>query len=172
MELPSLSPTIQFIAIIVGMALISLLLRFLSPEKAKKSKVDLQIYNLRDSILTKNELNFYKALSKVVEGDTVILSKVRLWDIFSVSRGSGYQAAVNRINSKHIDFILCEEDSFRPLVAIELDDSSHNRKDRIARDQFVNNLFAAQKLPLVRFPAKGRYDAREIEEQLKVYMEG
>lgn len=166
MELPTLNPTARFIIIIIGLVVLSYLYKVVTERIEGKGKVNFQIYNLRDSILTKNELAFYQALVKAVNGEQVILSKVRISDIFSVSRKSGYQAALNRINPRHIDFLLCDKGTFQPLVAIELDDSSHNRADRRKRDQFVNALFEAKNLPLVRFPAKGRYDAREIEERI------
>jgi len=165
-ELPDLNSTVQLVIILVGAVILSILYRIFSERKEGKGKVNFQIYKLQDSILTKNELAFYKALVKAVNGEQVILSKVRISDIFSVSRGSGYQAALNRINPRHIDFLLCDKDTFQPLIAIELDDSSHTRTDRKERDQFVNALFASKELPLVRFPAKGRYDAREIEERI------
>jgi len=41
----------------------------------------------------------------------------------------------------------------RPRVGIELDDSSHAREERQARDAFVQRVFQASGLPLLRFSA-------------------
>ncbi len=38
----------------------------------------------------------------------------------------------------------------QPLAGVELDDSSHNRKDRQDRDVFVEQAFSAAQLPLGR----------------------
>ena len=43
----------------------------------------------------------------------------------------------NKIRSKHIDFALADEDT-NIIALIELDDKSHERPDRIERDEFVN----------------------------------
>ena len=40
----------------------------------------------------------------------------------------------------------------RPRVGIELDDSSHAREDRQARDAFVEQVFEAAGVALLRFP--------------------
>jgi hypothetical protein len=62
-------------------------------------------------------------------------------------------AARNRIDRKHVDFVICEARTMQPLLAIELDDASHERADRIARDAFVDRVFEVAGLPLlhVRF---------------------
>lgn len=54
----------------------------------------------------------------------------------------------------------------RPLVGIELDDKSHERLDRKARDEFVDQVFAAAKLPLVHVSAKRTYAVLELAAQL------
>ena len=63
-------------------------------------------------------------------GDCVVLAKVRLADLIEANeRHPQWQANFNRIRSKHVDFVLCDN-WLRPLLAIELDDSSHKRIDR------------------------------------------
>lgn len=61
-----------------------------------------------------------------------------------------------------VDFVLCERDTFTPLLVIELDDSSHNRADRQARDDFKNNVLSAAGLPLLRIPVRRHYDLVEL----------
>jgi hypothetical protein len=65
----------------------------------------------------------------------LVFAKVRLADLLYLPKGTqGRQAAFNRIQSKHVDFLLCSKDAVRPLLAIELDDSSHGEQSRITRD--------------------------------------
>ena len=39
----------------------------------------------------------------------------------------------------------------KPLIAIELDDNTHNQPDRKTRDDFVNSIMANTNMPLLRF---------------------
>jgi hypothetical protein len=57
----------------------------------------------------------------------------------------------------------------QPLVGLELDDSSHQRADRQTRDAFVDQVFAAAELPLVRIAPQRDYNTRELEAQLSPY---
>ncbi len=88
---------------------------------------------------------------------------VRIADLIRVEKGSANgRKWLNKILSKHIDFVLCDPRSLEPVVCIELDDDSHNRPDRIERDKFVNDAFDAADLPLLRIPVESSYNAREV----------
>jgi len=52
------------------------------------------------------------------------------------------------------------------LLGIEVDDSSHQRKDRQKRDVFVENVFAAAALPLLRIPAGRIYNPKDLASQI------
>jgi hypothetical protein len=88
--------------------------------------------------------------------------KVRLADLIYAPRQEGQYAAWQRINRKHADFVLCDPQTVRPVLAIELDDRSHQRPDRVQRDGFVDQIFAAVKLPLVHVPARHSYNTQEL----------
>ena len=55
----------------------------------------------------------------------------------------------------------------QPALAIELDDSSHNRKDRIERDLFVDQVFKTAGLPLIHVKVVQTYDVDELAEQIQ-----
>jgi hypothetical protein len=74
---------------------------------------------------------------------------------------SSWRAHFNRIDRKHLDFILCDSD-LAPVVAIELDDRSHDDEDRQARDLFVDQVLASVSLPIVRVRAKHAYQLEEV----------
>jgi hypothetical protein len=131
-----------------------------------KPGIDLSAYSLRGSIFTKNEHAFYQTLKEVVGQRYVIFAKVRLSDMFSIKSGEKYQSNLNRINSKHLDFLLCDPETFKPLCGIELDDRSHQRSTRKKRDEFVDSLFQATKLPLLRIPAKMKYTPEYVKSQI------
>jgi len=54
-----------------------------------------------------------------------------------------------------------------PKLAIELDDKSHQRKDRQERDAFVDEVFRAAGLPLVHIPAAKGYQVDEVRQLLR-----
>ena len=118
-----------------------------------------------ESLVTAAEQRFYEALDEDVDGRLMILSKVRVADLLSVtseSRSARYRI-FRSIASKHIDFVLVEARDLRPLAAIELDDSTHRRRDRRKRDELLDDLFAKAKLPLLRFKTASTYNPRSIE---------
>jgi very-short-patch-repair endonuclease len=66
------------------------------------------------------------------------------------------------IARQHLDFTLCDHGSTDILLAIELDDRSHELARRKNRDAFLNNALSAAGIPLLRFRAAARYDAVAI----------
>ena len=54
-------------------------------------------------------------------------------------------------------------------MGIELDDKSHQQKDRRARDEFVEKVYGAAGLPLVRFPVRHTYAPAELTAALHQY---
>lgn len=101
-------------------------------------------YNLRP-FLSENEFKFYKALEPIANRyNYIIMAKVRLADLVEVKKGfnnSEYYSYFGKIKSKHVDFVFCDNITIDPVLIIEVDDKSHNRPDRIKRDQFIDNLF-------------------------------
>ncbi len=128
-------------------------------------------YHLRDDFLSAAEVSFYHVLRQTIGERAIVCPKVRLADIFFVSRPNENAGARNRIASKHVDFLLCDPATMRPLAGIELDDTSHARQDRQERDALVEKVFEAAGLPLVRFPAKRTYVLAEVAVKLAVVFE-
>ena len=126
-----------------------------SIRNSERNPIDLM--QRRDNLMTPAELAFFAVLEPIVRSSYMISSKVRLADLFDVRQERGQQAAFNKIVGKHIDFILTDYKTSRILCGIELDDSSHDRPDRIERDRFVNDLFAEKQLPLLRVPVSWTY---------------
>jgi len=124
-------------------------------------------YRLRDDFLSPAEASFYRVLTPVVGEHLLVCPKVSLDDIFFVAHPEQHHAYLNRINRKHVDFLLCDPNSLKPVVGIELDDASHRRPDRVERDEFVEQVFAAAKLPLLRFPVQAGYAPQEIIQKLR-----
>ncbi len=119
-------------------------------------------YRLRDDFLSPAEASFFQVLKTVVGAGLTICPKVSLAELFYVPRSESFQTYQNKIDRKRVDFLLCAPRTLKPVFAIELDDSSHARPDRQERDAFVEEVFEAAKLPLVRIPARPAYNTQEL----------
>lgn len=123
------------------------------------------VYGLRPAILTRAERFFFGALEQACPDGVGLLAKVRLGDVFQPRKGlerSEWARASNRINNKHVDFLLVRASDFVPVVGVELDDKSHGRADRQKRDDFVNEVFRSAGLPLLHVPAQASYNVAEL----------
>ena len=76
------------------------------------------------------------------------------------------QTARNKIDRKHLDFLICKADDLSLVAGVELDDSSHQRKDRGERDILVDEVLKSAGIPLVRFAAKKGYELAEVKTKL------
>lgn len=125
-------------------------------------------YAKRDDFLSPAELSFYKVLRQAVGEEIMICPKVGLKDIFFVKSKdrSTYMTYHNKIDRKHVDFLLCRFDTLEPICGIELDDSSHQKQSRVERDSFVDEVFNIAQLPLLRVKHKRSYVLTDIKEKL------
>lgn len=137
------------------------------PDSEQFQLIDELPYRVRDDFLSRSELSFYHVLRGVIGDRAVICPEMNLSAIFYVTQPNENQSFRARISQKSIDFLLCEPKTMKPLVGIELDDTTHSRPDRQTRDEFVNKVFEAAKLPLVRIPARRAYTTDEVAVQLE-----
>lgn len=72
----------------------------------------------------------------------------------------------NRINGKALDFVVCGADT-SPLLIVELDDSSHNRKDRRKADQQKDEALESAELRFVRVNVKKLPSTTELAAMLQ-----
>jgi hypothetical protein len=123
----------------------------------------LRPYFRKRFLLSKPEKYFYNILREVF-GSYTILPKVRMADLVEANRRHPkWQSNFNQICSKHIDFIICDA-WLCPLLALELDGSSHQRTDRQKRDALVDRILANVSLEIVHVPRQKRYLHSEIRE--------
>ena len=118
------------------------------------------IFRLRADFLSATELSFFRALEVATRDRFLVFPKVNMADLFySPTRNMGDW---NRINRKHADFVLWDLGTLRPVLAIELDDSSHAGARATKRDAVKDAAFASAGLALLRLPARGSYVVEEI----------
>lgn len=124
------------------------------------------IYRNRETLLSRGEAAFFDPLTRAVAGQFLIMCKVRLADIITCSQSAWRQGMGSAISQKHLDFVLCDLRSTRFVLAIELDDRSHDRPDRRKRDGFVNQVLEEARVRLVRFRAQAHYSVESIRQTL------
>ncbi len=146
------------------------------------SKPETFPYGVIPSLLTETERHFAEALFDAVdELETTVPTcyvaiKPRLADVFQTEVTGGgrgeYIRHFARISQKHVDFLICDGETFQPLAGVELDDPSHERPDRVRRDALVEAVFEAAGLPLVRVPTARRYSVKELQRRLQPHLSG
>jgi uncharacterized protein DUF2726 len=119
-------------------------------------------YQRKDSFLTSDEIAYYRVLRMIFAHRYLIFAQVRVLDICTVLDRPFNQGALNKINRKTVDFVLCHPRTFKPMVAIELDGTSHDRPDRRERDVFLNEVFRAIGMKLVRQRSRYSYSVAEV----------
>jgi hypothetical protein len=138
---------------------------------AKSDDPDFYPYKLTPSLLSVSERAFYVALMLAAGRRYLVFPKVRLADLCQdLDRWAGTEA-FDLVSSKRVDFVLCDAKTFRPMLAIELDDRSHVRGNRGDRDALVDDVFRTMGLSVYRQWIRRSYDpaaiARGIEEALE-----
>jgi len=129
------------------------------------SQATLAAYELRKSIFSPAERSFAGVLDGALPEGVTWLAKVRLGDVFKTRKGltaSESATARNRIDRKHVDFMLVRCSDLAPVAGVELDDSSHDEVDRKQRDAFVDDLFHSCKLPILHVPVQAAYSQTEL----------
>lgn len=108
-------------------------------------------FGRKASLLTQPEGRLYRSLLLATADEYTVMAKVRLWDIlWLVNEPPDRKQHLSRLSCRHIDFLLCEPQTLKPVLAIELDDYSHKKPEAIEADRYKDELFFAAGLPLLR----------------------
>jgi len=119
-------------------------------------------YRPVDSLLTPAEISFYHVLREALPESLVLCPQVRLADLLFVTNTNRHYTYFNKIAQKHVDIVVCNARTLKPLAAIELDDSSHASMKRLSRDAFVERAFQSAHLPLLRFSVRRAYQPAQL----------
>ena len=168
---------IEYLIWILGFAIlvfvISAIYYMNKKPKAEKNKDEEEItpdkgiypYKLNQRIFSPKEGYFYRDVRPIAEKlGLIVFTKMRLADLLEVPKNHpDYMKWFNRIKAKHIDFILVDS-SYHIKLLVEVDDPSHNRPDRQARDQEVDEIFRQQGLEVLHLRVWGKqYGADDLE---------
>ncbi len=108
-------------------------------------------YTKRKFLMSVPERKFYEELYKMVDGSKyVVLPQVPLSRVIEVTkRGKDFWKYHNRINKKILDFVIFKKLYYEPMLVIEYDDKSHERKERRKRDEFLDKALEKAGLKIV-----------------------
>ena len=102
-------------------------------------------YRTKNRVMNDSEQVMYINLQKQLGDSFVVLSKVRIEDFVEVKQSGleknerwGFRG---KIKSRHVDFLICDKATTRPLLTVELDGHSHKNYNQAKRDDFINNLY-------------------------------
>lgn len=122
-------------------------------------------YKLTQRILSAKEGYFYRDVRPIADKlGLIVFTKMRVADLLYIPKGTENEKAwFNRIKAKHIDFIFVDS-NYKVRLLVEVDDPTHNRPDRQARDEEVDEMFRQQGLEVLHLRAWGKqYGADDLE---------
>lgn len=135
----------------------------------KHNKQPYLSYIAKTTLFSPAELSFYFVLQQALSEDCMIFGKVRIADVIQPDKSLIWKLrsiALNKISSKHFDFVICDSKTFLILAVVELDDKSHNSFRAIKRDKFVNEACKSAGITLIRFRAKPSYQIQQVRDTI------
>lgn len=166
-----------------------ILIKLLSPPKKKRVKETTSIqtpeptpepkrvyipkyrYRKKPFLVTKGENEFYHVLHRIIKNQYLIFPQIHLISLLEHQlRGQGWRGAKAYIDRLSVDYVICDKKHLMPILAIELDDSTHNREERIERDMKVESILKQAGIPLVRVPYIDRFKEEKIKEKVFQYL--
>ncbi len=159
-----------FWIIIVGIVILCVYVKlFLKKDvKAFEEKTLKYNYKSKQFYMTKSENDFYQRLVKLLGDKYYIFAQVPFTNFIDEKvPGQDFRAARAVINRKSVDYLICNKDYVNPLIAIELDDPSHERPDRIKRDELVNEIFRRAEMSLMHISNTNYLSDEDLVHEIK-----
>ncbi len=128
-------------------------------------------YKQKNFFMSRAEHECYDALTIAVGEKYHIFPQVHLPSIVDNKVvGQNWHGAFRHISQKSVDFVLCDKAYISPKLAIELDDRTHERRDRKERDVEVERVLKDAELPLLRLENHGRFNPSELTEKINTIL--
>lgn len=160
---------LSIILSIVGFFLLITVLKYVSSRGSNASEKSKKTYHYtnKSSLMTNAENEFFNMLMDAVGMRYFVFPQVHLSAILDHKvKGQNWKAAFRSINGKSVDYVISDKTSRKPLIAIELDDYTHNAEDRKQRDIEVERMLSEAQIPLLRFTNYKTISREEIERQI------
>lgn len=102
-------------------------------------------YDPKVSLLTPTEKNYMKCIRSVLPENYLLQMQANLASFVERTDGSRFQTELFR----NVDFLIMDLE-YRPLIVIEVNDSSHLSKDRQERDKKVADICEEAGIPIIK----------------------
>jgi len=165
-----------FMLLCAGLGIVAVILRLLLDRLFTDRRGRLPALpevHLNKKFITYAEAGFYRVLYQVVGDRGIILAQVALNRLLyfpgNNQTNPGKQMWRNKTGQKSVDFVIVDPKTLRPLVIIELNDPSHEREDRVVRDEEVAAILNAAGIPLEQIQCARQYDSRALMALLQPY---
>lgn len=150
--------------LIIGISFITILIMIIVKKYINNKKENEPYPFYKKEPLTKPEKILYQRLINALP-EYIILSQVQLSRFLGVKKGFNFHQWNNRINRMSIDFLICNKD-FNIITAVELDDKSHEKPERIKADKKKNKALADAGIKLIRWNVKTMPNEKKIAEDV------
>ncbi len=114
--------------------------------------------------LSQPEQVFYHRLIRALP-EHIVLAQVQVSRVLGVRKGASFHEWNNRISRLSYDFVVCGKDS-TVIAAIELDDKTHESRDRASTDEKKNKASADAGLRLIRWQVRTLPSEEAIRQEL------
>ncbi len=131
-------------------------------------------YDIVPMVLTATEQRFAAMLDEVLPVEYSYVVQVAVQRVVHVRRLRTFRRwqdpQWNRISQKSLDFVIIRNSDTAIMLAIELDDPSHERADRIARDELLDAIMHDAGVPLLHVQTRTVYASDEIRRQIMPFL--
>lgn len=124
-------------------------------------------------IMTPTEVIFFDRLQQAVP-ELLIFSQVQLSRIIMANddEDTDQNFWFNRICRMSVDYVLVHDDKRTVLVAIELDDWTHNTRRRQQQDEKKDKALTSAGIPILRFHGEAMPDVVNLRRQIVAVLSG
>ncbi|MDR1350612.1 MAG: DUF2726 domain-containing protein [Zoogloeaceae bacterium] len=159
MEMSNVILIALILAAVAFLALVATLVAKKSPDK-QSLEIDNQSEYAPKHVMSQVEQALFLRLIEALP-EYLILAQVQMSSFLYDKNKKGGWSALNQIRMKSVDFLVIQEDA-STVMAIELQDSTHKRKDRQKSDEFKRDALKTAGIKLLEFYAGKLPSAKEI----------
>lgn len=137
---------------------------------ARVSVTDSELpYTKSNSVLSADDLKFYKAIQAAAGGSWTVLMHIPLREVLQVPKhtpGAAYWR--QKLDSHILDFALCHNDSLSLILAVELSNAGNAEQSRL----FPQEALQAAGVPFMRVSLADQYDKIELRKLIDSCLSG
>lgn len=124
---------------------------------------------INQSLMTKNERIVYKKLRNCISEKYIIFPQISIRSIIKRNFKT-----YNDTQWKIIDFLICETSEYKPILAVEVNDKTHEEYERKIRDNHVTTILQEMNLPIWFLKPENdytRFDNINLDEHIKMMID-